>query len=59
MKPPAPCNAAKTTIPPNAEARKFGFMKNVPMINPATIVEAMDAIRSRHQPLKLVSNNLS
>lgn len=59
MKPPAPCNAEKKNKPPNAEARKFGFMKNVPMITPATIVETTDVIRSRLQPLRLFSSILS
>ena len=45
IKPPAPCKAVKKTSPPNIEARKTGFMKNVPIITPATTVETTDATR--------------
>lgn len=43
MAPPIACNPAKTATPPNILVRKFVFMKRLPIIMPATAVEATDA----------------
>lgn len=40
--PPAACNIAKKAMPPNNVVRKAGFMKILPIITPAVVVETKD-----------------
>ena len=57
--PPAPWMPEKTANPPNADARKLGFMKKVPMMMPATAVDATDANRSSPIPMLPLSRTFS
>ena len=55
MRPPAPWMAAKTNTPPNIFERKPGFMKKLPMMRPAIVVDTTDSIMRDVEPFKPLS----
>lgn len=59
MAPPMAWIPANNIMPLKAEAKKFGFMKKVPMMKPAMAVDMMDESSCSPQPFMLFCRTLS